>query len=142
MTVDNDSVTVSRSELRPLSIDVDQFPDLMPVIAMTLSMCPGESRIFNAARLRLKESDRISSVAKALSAVGVPVIEGHDFLRLTGTALIPGTVSSANDHRIVMAAALASAQTSVTITDAEAVDKSYPRFLSDYAALGGKFSKE
>ncbi|MGE4353785.1 MAG: 3-phosphoshikimate 1-carboxyvinyltransferase [Oscillospiraceae bacterium] len=140
VTVGENAVTVSKGDLLPLSVDVDQFPDLMPVIAMTLSMCHGTSLIYNAARLRLKESDRIHAMAKTLSALGITAIEGQDFLRLIGGRLSDGIVDGANDHRIIMAAALASLQTPVTITGTEAVDKSYPGFFNDFTVLGGKIA--
>lgn len=137
-----DGITVSRGELRPMSIDVDQFPDLMPVLSATLAMCPGASLIYNASRLRLKESDRLSAMAELLSKLGVGVEARADSFSLTGGGATQGSVSAMNDHRIVMAATLMSAATDIRITGIEAIEKSYPSFFRDYAALGGKIVKE
>ncbi|MGI6028169.1 MAG: 3-phosphoshikimate 1-carboxyvinyltransferase [Candidatus Heteroscillospira sp.] len=133
----NDSVTVSRGSLRPLTVNIDQYPDLMPILTMTLAAIDGSSLITNAARLRLKESDRLSSMSAALAALGVNAIEGRDFLALRGGTLSPGAVDSANDHRIVMAAALASSCTALSVTGVQAIEKSYPEFFRHFAALGG-----
>ena len=135
-----DSVTVSRGSLRPLTVEVDQFPDLMPILAMLLAHVEGGSLITGAGRLRLKESDRLSAMCSALTQLGVPAIEGRDFLALQGGRITAGTVDSANDHRIVMAAALASIRTGLTITGAEAIEKSYPEFFRHFAALGGRIA--
>lgn len=110
----------------------------MPILSMTLATVEGGSLISGAARLRLKESDRLSAMQSALDALGITAIEGRDFLALRGGTLKPGNVSSANDHRIVMAAALASTQTSLMVHGAEAIEKSYPDFFRHFAALGGR----
>jgi len=133
-----ESITVSRGQLRGISVDVDQFPDLMPVLAATAAMCDDASLLMGAGRLRLKESDRLAAMGRALRALGIDCIEGRDFLSLRGGTLQIGTVDGAGDHRVVMAAALASLQTDVTITGAEAIEKSYPTFLRDLTALGGQ----
>jgi 3-phosphoshikimate 1-carboxyvinyltransferase len=133
-----ESITVSKGQLQAVSVDVDQFPDLMPVLAMTAAMCSGASLLMGAGRLRLKESDRLAAMSRALSALGIQSIEGRDFLSLRGGALRTGTVDSAGDHRIVMAAALAGTQIPIAIAGAEAIEKSYPTFFRDFAALGGQ----
>ena len=96
--------------------------------------------LYNAARLRDKESDRLSSVAGMLRSLGGSVREEPDRLHIVGGGYLRGgAVDGAGDHRIVMAAAIAAAlcRTPVTIHGAEAVSKSYPGFFHDYDALGG-----
>ena len=98
--------------------------------------------IVNAARLRIKESDRLASVTQVLSTLGADVEEHDDHLVIRGRERLTGgvTVSGHNDHRIAMMAAIAATrcQGPVTITGAECVNKSYPCFWADYEALGGQ----
>jgi 3-phosphoshikimate 1-carboxyvinyltransferase len=93
----------------------------------------------------MKESDRLSSVTAALSALGGCVEEGPDFLNIQGKEALAGgvTVDSFNDHRIAMMAAIAATRCEkpVTITGAECVAKSYPNFWEEYARLGGKLKR-
>ena len=126
-----------------VSIDVSHAPDLVPPAAVWGALTPGCGLYLkNAARLRLKESDRLAAVHEVLSALGAEVEEGEDFLTIRGRASLPGgvTVDSHNDHRIAMMAAVAATRCEgpVTITGAECVAKSYPNFWDDYAALGGR----
>ena len=135
---DEQYVTVRHRTLRGIDIDASQIPDLVPVLATVASVAEGQTRIFGASRLRLKESDRLVTVREMLSALGASVTETEDGLIIDGKpTLAGGTVSAAGDHRIAMSAAVASvACTSpVTITGAEAVSKSYPAFFADMKAL-------
>lgn len=121
-------------------IDVSGTPDLVPALAVAAAAHPGVTRIVGAARLRLKESDRLRSVRQMLRALGGQVEELEDGLIIRGgSRLTGGTVDGCNDHRIVMAAAIAAtiADRPVTITDAQAVNKSYPAFFDTFNALGG-----
>ena len=123
-------------------IDVSDCPDLLPPLAVMASARQGTTRFVNAARLRIKESDRLATTAAALNALGVPAEDGPDSLTVCGVSTFSGgTVDGANDHRIVMAAAVAASRAlaPVTILGAEAVKKSYPSFWEDYKKLGGVF---
>ena len=127
---------------RTVEIDVSDCPDLLPPLAVMAAFHDGATRLINAARLRLKESDRLATVTKMLTALGGQVEEGPDWLAIPGTRFLRGgTVDGANDHRIVMAAAIAATRCTgpVTILGAEAVNKSYPRFWEEYKRLGGEF---
>ena len=100
----------------------------------------GTTHFINAARLRIKESDRLTTVHQMLAALGGQAEEGPDSLTVRGvSAFTGGTVDGANDHRIVMAAAIAATRAAapVTILGAEAVNKSYPSFWDEYKRLGG-----
>ena len=133
------SVFARPRALVPGTIDARNIPDLVPVLAAAASVIPGETRIVNAARLRLKESDRLETTARLLNALGGQAEETADGLILRGVPrLAGGTVDAAGDHRIVMAAAVASVLSAgpVTVTGAQAVDKSYPSFWEDLRALG------
>lgn len=123
-----------------VKIDLSDCPDLLPPLAVMAAVRRGTTHFTHAARLRLKESDRLATVAGMLKAIGGAVTEEEDGLTVYGVSTLPGgTVDGANDHRIVMAAAVAATrcQGPVTIRGAEAVKKSYPNFWRDYEALGG-----
>ena len=129
-----------------ITLDVSGCPDLVPPLAAWAALRAGRTtHMVNAARLRLKESDRLTAVTQVLNALGGAVEEGTDCLTIHGRErLSGGTVSAHNDHRIAMMAAVAAARCtqSVTIQGAECVAKSYPGFWDDYAALGGRLSRE
>ena len=137
VTENAESVTVSAQKLHGITIDAAPIPDLVPTLSVVAACAEGETRIVNAARLRLKESDRIATTAALLRAVGGSVTELPDGLIIHGAALTGGTVDTANDHRIAMAAAVAASLCPVTVPGSECVQKSYPRFWEDYAALKG-----
>ena len=132
------------SGLTAIHLDVTQIPDLVPVLAAVMSAAEGDSVITGAARLRIKESDRLETVRDFLSRLGAGIECQDDGLSITGSnGLAGGEVSSHNDHRIAMAAAVASCvcRGPVIIRGADAVSKSYPDFFSDFAGLGGRVSK-
>lgn len=126
-----------------LELDVSQCPDLVPPLAAMAALRAGETTaIVNAGRLRIKESDRLATVTEVLNALGAQVEEYEDYLVIHGRERLAGgvTVSGHNDHRIAMMAAIAAIRCEgpVTITGAECVKKSYPRFWEDYRRLGGE----
>ncbi|MSB10208.1 3-phosphoshikimate 1-carboxyvinyltransferase [Finegoldia sp. BIOML-A1] len=118
-------------------IDISQTPDLFVVLAVVLSQKCDKSVLKNAKRLRLKESDRIKSTYDMLKSFGVNCeIEG-DNLVIYKSEMKPAVVNSCDDHRIVMAAAIASIITKeVEIKDWQAVKKSYPSFFGEIERLG------
>lgn len=135
-----DAVTVSAGELHGCVIDLTNVPDLLPILAVVSAFAEGETHFVGAARLRLKESDRLKTVSEVLNSLGGAVTELPDGLIVTGGKLTGGTVDGANDHRIVMSAAIAAAHCTdeVKIVGAQAVNKSYPAFFQDFAQLGGQ----
>lgn len=134
-----DAITVSPARLSGCTIDVGETPDLLPILAVLGACATGETRLVNASRLRLKESDRLASVSAMLISLGGTVEELPDALVITGGSLVGGTVDSVRDHRIAMAAAIASIRCAeqVRILGADAVKKSYPAFFEDFNLLGG-----
>ena len=132
--------TVSPAPLHGIEINAAQMPDLVPILSLVAACAEGQTRIFGAERLRLKESDRLAATAQVLRALGADVRETTDGLLIAGSRLHGGVVSSHNDHRIAMMAAIAALKAggeAVTILEAQAVNKSYPAFFRDFAALGG-----
>lgn len=129
---------------RPGDVDIDlsQCPDLAPPLAAMAAVRKGTTRFVHAGRLRMKESDRLETIARTLNALGAKAQVGEDTLTLEGLDhLEGGTVDGCNDHRIAMMAAVATTRAAapVTIRGAESVRKSYPNFWEDYQRLGGMF---
>ena len=134
-----DRVTVRPGPRVPTRMDARDIPDLVPVLAAVAAATPGVTEITGAARLRLKESDRLETTARMLSGLGGQVEETADGLLIRGRShLSGGQVDAAGDHRIAMAAAVASGACTgpVTITGAQAVEKSYPTFWAELRSLG------
>lgn len=124
-------------------IDVRQCPDLVPALAGRAALRAGEvTRIVNAGRLRIKESDRLETVSAELNKLGARVEQQPDALIIYGVEkLHGGMVSSHNDHRIAMMLAMVAtcAEGRVVVQDAGSVAKSYPGFWEHYYRLGGRF---
>lgn len=121
-------------------IDASGVPDLVPALAAYACLRSGRTRFVRAERLRIKESDRLATVAGTLNALGGYVEETQDGLCIDGKArLSGGNVCANGDHRIAMMAAIASigCKNAVEISGAQAVNKSYPDFWRDFNALGG-----
>lgn len=135
-----DSFRTDLSSLEGREIDASDCPDLVPALAAAAATAKGKTVIYNAARLRFKESDRLFATARALNALGADIRETADGLAIKGkAALAGGETGSFSDHRIVMAAAVAASGSlgETVIRGAEAVCKSYPRFFEDFNELGG-----
>ena len=138
---EENAVTVRRGTLRGVTIDASPIPDLIPVLSVVASVAAGETRVENAYRLRLKESDRLQSTANLLRALGGRVEEKEDGLTISGVpALHGGSAETQNDHRLAMSAAVAAcaAMGEVTVDNDACVAKSYPRFWEDYGSLKGE----
>ncbi len=121
-------------------IDVGNIPDLVPVLAVTACFFDAKAVFCNAARLKIKESDRLISTAQMINNLGGRAVATDDTLTVYGTGKLKGgTIDSFNDHRIVMAAAIAASrcESETTINVCEAVNKSYPTFFEEFSKLGG-----
>ena len=133
-----DSVTVSPAPLTGCEIDASEIPDLVPVLSVVATAAAGVTRFTHAERLRMKESDRIATTVAMLRAVGADAEPTEDGFSVTGGHMLSGgNVNGSGDHRIVMSAAVLATlcQDEVTITGAEAVEKSYPDFFRDFHRL-------
>ena len=132
-------ICVSPLKLSGIEINARDIPDLVPPLALVASCAEGTTRIYGAERLRIKESDRLLSVSQALNAIGGNLTVTEDGLLIEGARLSGGMVDSQNDHRIAMMTAIASTVSDGTIelSQAQAVEKSYPRFWQDFSKLRG-----
>lgn len=128
-------------DTRP-TVDASDIPDLVPILAVAAAAKQGATFI-NIGRLRLKESDRVASVAAMLNGLGVNTLVDQDRLTVYPAAFSGCTIDSVGDHRIAMASAIAATVASgpVTILNAQCVEKSYPSFWKEYRRLGGNYEQ-
>ena len=133
-----EGILVRKGALKGTQIDASQIPDAVPALSAVGAFSKGTTRVVNAARLRLKESDRIRSTSAMLRALGAETEEFADGMTIQGQKRLKGgTVDSFGDHRIAMAAAAAAClcEENVTITQPDCVAKSYPAFWEDLEQL-------
>lgn len=139
--VRQNKVTGLPSKTKGIIIDASQFPDLVPIITVLAALSEGTTKIINAGRLRLKESDRLNAISTQLNKIGADIKENPDGLEIHGKLNFKGgQVNSFNDHRIAMALGIASLKCTqpLIISDTTCVNKSYPQFWDDLRKLGGK----
>jgi 3-phosphoshikimate 1-carboxyvinyltransferase len=130
--------TVTGSELEPLQWNLSDMPDAAPTLAVTAIFARGKSKLTGLSTLRVKESDRVSALAKELSRLGAEVVEGADFLEISPRPLRGVSVETYNDHRMAMSLALAGLRVpGVVIRNPECVSKSYPEFWREFSRLEG-----
>lgn len=138
--INGTEITVKKNKLNGITVDASDIPDAVPIISVIAAACKGDTKIVNAGRLRIKESDRIKSVVEMISSVGGKTEETDDGMIIHGgNELFGGKVTGYNDHRIVMSASVLSClcKGNVEITDSNAVEKSYPDFFNDFNKMGG-----
>ena len=142
----DDYVLVRPSKTKGTVIDISQCPDIGPILTVLGALSEGETRIINGERLRIKESDRITSIKTELNKLGANVTEEGDSLIIRGVENFNGgvTVNSWNDHRIAMSLAIASTRCKkeIILEEAESVRKSYPHFWDDFVKMGGEIEKD
>jgi 3-phosphoshikimate 1-carboxyvinyltransferase len=148
--VEQDQIQIiGGSPLKAIDVDSRDIPDLVPVLAALACYAKGTTLIHDAERLRLKESDRLTSLFVELRKMGADVTMNESSLTIKGPAKLHGaTIDPHNDHRIAMACAVAALQAegATTIQNGECIRKSYPQFFNDIAMLGadvvgGKFDR-
>jgi 3-phosphoshikimate 1-carboxyvinyltransferase len=123
------------------TIDAADIPDLVPILSVAATQ--HGATFTSISRLRLKESDRVTSVCAMLNSLGIQTKATENTLQVFPGKINGGIVNSFGDHRIAMSAAIAAtvATAPVTILDAECVSKSYPGFWAEYARLGGNYEQ-
>ena len=139
VAIGEDWIKVSGGRLRGMDVDARNIPDLVPICAVLACFAEGETNIYNAERVRMKESDRLASISSELKKMGARITMHYDALTVSGPSELRGTtVDSHGDHRIAMACAVAAlaARGETKILRAQCVGKSYPDFFEDLKSLG------
>lgn len=137
------TLRVRPARLKGVEIGGNMIPrliDEIPILAVAASLAEGETIIRDAAELRVKETDRISTVVEGLNALGAKVEELPDGMRILGqTSLYGGKAGSCGDHRLAMAWAVAGmvSQEGVSVENMAAADVSYPDFLTVLEKVAG-----
>lgn len=138
LIIEQDSITVSKRNLRSFEFDATNAPDLFPALAALAAAAEGESVIIGTDRLRHKESDRAETIRREYEKLGIEVdISEKNIMRIRGGEIQPATTFSHNDHRIAMSLAVSAlrCQGEVKIENAECVEKSYPTFFEDLESI-------
>lgn len=138
LIIEQDTVTVSRRELRAFEFDATNAPDLFPALAALAAAAEGESVIIGTNRLRHKESDRAETIRQEYEKLGIDIdISEPNIMRIRGGEIHPAEVFSHDDHRIAMSLAVSALRCKgeVKITNAECVEKSYPTFFDDLESI-------
>lgn len=142
--LEDGTICVRKAPLDGFEQDLNNAPDLFPIVAILAAFCAGESHISGVGRLASKESDRGDAILKMLLQMGVDArIEGDELIIegeslsgriLSGRLLNGGEYTSRHDHRLVMALKLASLGTKspIVIDDEACVEKSFPDFLQSF----------
>jgi len=134
-------LVVRAAALRGIEVPVEHVPDMIdefPILFVAAASAHGTTTIRGAAELRVKESDRIATMANGLRALGIAVTETPDGAVIEGGALDGGSVDSAGDHRIAMSFAVGGllAKDAVRISDCANVATSFPGFVATARAAG------
>lgn len=143
LEISGDCIISSRSDFASFNLDFTDIPDLFPILSVVAALSRGISILSGGKRLKYKESDRINSTFHMLTNLGAEVKRIDNGLEIIGKDFLSGgIVNSFNDHRIAMAAAIASIRCHgpVSIINVEAVNKSYPNFIQDFKKVGGSLS--
>ena len=143
---EDNSITIKKaSRLNGLDIDILNIPDLAPIIVALASTAKGTTKLYNAKRLRYKESDRINDLKESFNKIGAKITSTEDEIFIEGVEkLHGGKTSSHNDHRIAMALCVASivCENDITIDDAQSINKSSFNFIEQFKSIGAKLEEK
>jgi 3-phosphoshikimate 1-carboxyvinyltransferase len=135
------SYVIKPSQTYGIEIDLSQIPDLGPILMVLAACSKGKTKFKHCERLKIKESNRLEAMIFNLTKLGVSLELKGDDLTIIGRDDFIGnqTLEGFHDHRIVMALSIAAIKANgpITITNSEAIQKSYPNFFKDYQSLGG-----
>jgi len=129
--------------LKGEDVDCSQIPDLFPILSIVGAFAKGKTTLYNASNLRLKESDRISVMARELAKMGVKIKEKNDQLTIYHCKKLKGSkINHEEDHRIAMACCVAAlyAENNSEIKNINIIEDSYPSFIKDLKKLGADFN--
>ena len=133
-------IRVKKSDLIGTEVDATNVPDIVPSLSVVSAYSKGKTIIKGTQRLKFKESDRSASIEKNLTKLGINIVDEEDQIIIQGGKIQGGEIEGFNDHRIVMAFSVAGlcSNGDITISEAEAIDKTYPQFFEDFKNLGGE----
>ena len=136
----DDGIHVAPKALRGGEIDLNATPDALPMMAVLACFAEEETRLVNVPQARVKETDRITVMREELAKLGGDLEELPDGLIIRPAKLHPGETEGHDDHRVVMALAIAASQIEgcTVIGGYEAVNVTYPGFLDAFRGLGGQ----
>lgn len=143
VTHTSEGVIVKGGELKGININMNSTPDALPALAVVGCFAKGTTRLLDVAQARLKECDRIAAATKELTKMGCKIEELKDGLVIHQSNLTGADVHGYDDHRMVMALAVAGmAIKGETIVDtAESISVTYPSFVEDMKAIGAKIEQ-
>lgn len=138
IVIEQDSITVSKRDLKAFTFDATNSPDLFPALAALAAAAEGESILIGTSRLKHKESDRAETIRQEYEKLGIEVdISEENVMKIRGGKIQPATTFSHDDHRIAMSIAVSAlrCEGDVVIENAECVAKSYPTFFEDLESI-------
>ncbi len=138
----NGCVTALKSSLKAINVNLEDQPDLAPILSVIASNCQGVSSFSGVERLKIKESDRIQAIISMLNSAGIKAEYEDKVLKIVGGKPASGHFDGFNDHRIAMSSSVLAVSVqdkgSSIITDSESVNKSYPNFFEHLEKVGVK----
>ena len=125
------NITVKQAPLKAITVDdnISWLIDELPALSIAFACAQGVSVVKNAQELRVKESDRISTVVDGLNACGIKTTEYEDGYTVEGGTLQSATVDSDGDHRIAMSFIIAGLRCGMEVTDLDCINTSFPNFF-------------
>jgi 3-phosphoshikimate 1-carboxyvinyltransferase len=139
-----EQLKISRNKgLSGITMDMGDYPDIVPTVAVVAAYARGKTKITNIAHLRFKETDRLSDTAAELAKMGIRAEVTESTMTIYGGKPRGAEIEAHSDHRMAMSFAIAAlfAEGDSTINGAEAVTKSYPRFFADLKKLGARLEE-
>ena len=142
ITVKGNEVTAKKDNLKAFTCNLENAPDLAPILATLSVFCKGESRFYGVERLKIKESNRLEAIIENLKRADIKAEYNGEYLSIIGGTPKRCEFSGYNDHRIVMSSVIMAGliDDGATVTDGNAVSKSYPNFYNDFKRIGGKIN--
>ena len=134
-----EQIKISRpKELSGITVDMGDYPDIVPTVAVVAAYARGKTKITNISHLKFKESDRISNTAAELVKMGIKTEVSESTITIYGGKPKGAEIEAHNDHRLAMSFTTAAlfAEGNSIINGAEAVTKSYPQFFTELKKLG------
>lgn len=125
------NISVKHAPLKAITVEdnISWLIDELPVLSVAFACADGVSVVKNAEELRVKESDRISTVVNGLEACGIEISEYEDGYTVKGGAMNSATIDSHGDHRIAMSFMIAGLKCGMNVTDVDCVNTSFPNFF-------------